>query len=241
MGDNLCHRWQPVSGYLCFLRPNSAYESSLSKSRAQGSLLTQHPPPPYRLGVVTDNLYQTDQNTCQTDDKSDLSVQVKMAGAWGAAGGATSAAVRDALVQTMWASLDALWQPSRYAVYEGCSGLTWQEGPLYAASAACGPSSLAAGTGPSCADACPASVASTPDLVQCERLTWAGRVPSELRVTVYEDGALRADELTVSFAAAANDVGDGGCGLVGVLAEQMAGFIPGVGGLFAAGINYKCN
>lgn len=158
-----------------------------------------------------------------------------MSGAWGAEGGASSSAVRDAIVQTMWSSLEGLWEQSRYAVYEGCYGLTWMEGPLYTASAACGRLSAT-----SCADAC-ASAASTPELVQCDTLTWAGKVPSELRVTVYEDGKLLADELVLSFAATANDISDGGCGLVGVLAEQLAGFIPGVGSLFAAGINFKCN
>lgn len=184
--------------------------------------------------MVTDNSYQTDQNTCQTDDKEDLTVQVTMDGAWGAEGDATSADVRGAIVSTMWSSLESLWNESLYTVYEGCSGTVWQDTPLYTPSAACGPQSAA-----SCAGAC--AGVGTPDLAQCETATAAGRLPSKLKVTVYEGGgALLADELTVTFAATANDVSDGGCGLVGTIAEHLAGFIPGVGSLFSAGISFEC-
>lgn len=188
---------------------------------------------PNRQGVVTDQSYQTDQNTCQTDDKQDLTVRVTMDGAWGQEGSATSADVRDAIVKTVWSSLEELWNQSQYTVYEACSGTTWQDTPLYAATAACGPKSAA-----SCAAACPD--VGTPDLVQCDTATYASKLPSKVKVTVYEDGALRADELTVTFAATANDVSDGGCGLVGTITENLAGFIPGVGSLFAAGIAFEC-
>lgn len=183
---------------------------------------------------MTDTSYQADSNTCQTDDKQDLTVQVTMDGAWGAEGNATSSNVRDAIVQTMWSSIQSLWQESEYTVYEGCSGLNWQEAVDYQSSAACGPSSSV-----SCADAC--SDAGTPDLVQCTTSTSASRLPSTLKVTVYEDETLLADELTLTFAATANDVSDGGCGLVGTLSAQFSSFIPMVGGLFAAGINFECS
>lgn len=157
-----------------------------------------------------------------------------MDGAWGIEGNATAANMRDAIISTMWNSLDALWNQSTYAVYEGCTGTTWQDTPLYTPSAACGPHSAV-----SCADAC--SDEETPDLVQCTSVTYGSTLPSELKVTAYDDGTLLADQLTITFAATANDVSDGGCGLVGTLTEKFAAFIPYVGGLFAAGITYECD
>lgn len=156
-----------------------------------------------------------------------------MDGAWGQEGDATSADVRDAIVKTVWSSLEDLWSQSEYTVYEGCYGTTWQEGPLYTSSAACGPKSAA-----SCAAAC--ADVGTPDLVQCDTATYASKLPSKMKVTVYEDDTLLADELTVTFAATANDISDGGCGLVGTISEHLASFIPGVGSLFSAGIAFEC-
>lgn len=184
--------------------------------------------------MVSDETYQTDQDTCQTDDEEDLTVQVTMDGAWGIAGNATAWEMRDAIVLTMWNALDSLWNESQYAVYEGCYGLTWQETPLYASTAACGPYSTN-----SCKDACPD--ATTPTSVQCDTVTYAGKLPSELKVTAYNDGVLLADELKVTFAATANDISDGGCGLVGTISEKLASFIPYVGGLFAEGISLECS
>lgn len=183
--------------------------------------------------MVSDESYETDQNTCQTDDKKDLTVGVTMDGAWGIAGDATAENMRDAIVVTLWNSIEALWVESQYAVYDGCYGLVWQETPLYAATAACGPISAT-----SCEAAC--SDAGTPKLAQCDTVTYASKLPSKIKVTAYDDGALLADELTVTFAATANDISDGGCGLVGTLSEQLASFVPYVGGLFAEGIAFKC-
>lgn len=187
-----------------------------------------------RQGVVTDNSYGTDQSTCQTDSQKDLTVQVTMDGAWGLVGDATASDIREAIVSTLWSSVEALWAQSQYTVYEDCSGTTWQESVLYSSSAACGPKSAV-----SCEDAC--SDAGTPYLVQCTTATYGSKLPSELRVTVYEDGTLLADDLTVTFAATANDISDGGCGLVGTISEQLSSFIPVVGGLFSAGISFECS
>lgn len=156
-----------------------------------------------------------------------------MDGAWGIVGNATSAAMRDAIIVTMWNSLDALWNQSQYIVYEGCTGTTWMDTPLYTTTAACGPRSAV-----SCADACADEL--TPDLVQCTTLTYGSTLPSELKVTAYNDGSLLADELTITFAATSNDVSSGGCGLVGTLSEKFLSFIPYVGGLFAAGVAFEC-
>lgn len=180
-------------------------------------------------GVVTDDSYYTDKNTCQTDSKSDLTVQVTMDGSWGQRDDISPSDMRTAMVSTMWSSLAAIWHENQYAVYGGCAGLTWQESVAYSSSGACGPKCPV-----SCSAACE-SAASTPDLVQCATAAPASKLPSTLKVTAYEDGALLADELTVSFAATANDVGDGGCGLVGVISAQLASFIPVVGITFQCG------
>lgn len=185
-------------------------------------------------GVVTDNSYQTDQNTCQTDSKSDLTVRVSMDGSWGAETGATQSDMRAAMVSTMWSSIEAIWAQNQYTVYGGCAGLTWQEAVDYSSSAPCGPQSAV-----SCSDAC-SSAASTTYLVQCDTATVASKLPSTLKVTAYESGTLLADELTVTFAATANDISDGGCGIVGTISEQLASFIPVVGGVFSAGIAFQC-
>lgn len=76
---------------------------------------------------------------------------------------------------------------------------------------------------------------------QCATVTNATRMPSSLRLTVYNDTTLLADDLTLTFSASSNDISDGGCGIVGTIAEKLAGFIPYVGGLFAEGIAFKCN
>lgn len=156
-----------------------------------------------------------------------------MDGSWGAETNTTQSDMRTAMVSTMWSALEAIWEENQYTVYEDCSGLTWQESVLYDASAACGPYSTA-----SCADACPD--AQTPTSVQCTSGSSAGKLPSTLKVTTYEDGTLLANELTVTFAATANDISDGGCGIVGVISEKLSSFIPVVGGLFSEGIAFEC-
>lgn len=172
-------------------------------------------------------------NTCQTDDKKDLTVQVTMDGAWGIAGDATAANMRDAIIQTAWNAIVAIFDEYKYTVYEGCAGTTWQDTPVYTSSAACGPKSAV-----TCEAACPD--VGTPALTQCPTSSSGSKLPSTLRVTAYDDGTLLADDLTVTFAATANDISDGGCGIVGTISEQLAGYIPVVGGLFAAGINMEC-
>lgn len=183
--------------------------------------------------MVTDNSYQTDLAACQTDDAKDLTVRVTMDGAWGAQDTVTQSDMRAAMVSTMWSSLEALWQENQFTVYQGCYGLTWQETPLYNASAACGPRSTA-----SCDTACPD--ATNPATVQCETGALAGKLPSTLKVTTFQDGTLLPNELTVTFAATANEVTNGGCGLVGIISAKLASFIPVVGGMFAEGIAFEC-
>lgn len=187
-----------------------------------------------RQGVETDASYGTDRNTCQTDSDSDLTVRVTIHGSWGAEANVTQNDMRNAMVATMWISLEAIWAQNQYTVYADCAGLTWQESVAYASSAACGPRSAA-----SCADAC-SLAASTPHGVQCTTATSASKLPSILTVTAYDGDTLLADELTVTFSSTANDVGDGGCGIVGTISEELASFVPVVGGLFSQGIAFAC-
>lgn len=221
MAEDLCHRRQSVS------TPDVTTDEGHDEEDERR--LTHH----NSQGVVTDDTYQTDKNPCQTDNKKDLSVQVTMDGSWGAAAGVNSADMRGAMVSTLWSSLITLWKQNEYVVYEGCYGTVWQNSPAYSATAACGPKSAT-----SCATAC--SKVGTPKLTQCDTATFGSKVPSKIRVTAYEGDKLLAEELTVTFGATDNDISDGGCGLVGVVAKQLAGFVPGVGSLFAAGIDFKC-
>lgn len=162
-------------------------------------------------------------------------MQVTMDGSWGAepTSNVTASAMREAFVSTVWSSLQAIYAQSQYDVYEGCVGSTWQDSVLYTADAACGPLSSV-----SCEAAC--SDAETPTEVQCDTHLTGSLLPSKLKITAYEDGVLLADELTVTFAATANDVSDGGCGIVGTISEKLASFVPYVGGLFSEGISFEC-
>lgn len=155
-----------------------------------------------------------------------------MDGAWGIVGEATAANMRDAIIQTAWNSVNAIFEENKYTIYEECYGTTWQDGPSYTPDAACGPKSSV-----TCEAAC--ADVSTPATTQCKTSSTGSKLPSSLRVLAYDEGTLLADDLTLTFAATANELG-GGCGIAGKISGQLASFIPVVGGLFATGIDIKC-
>lgn len=186
-----------------------------------------------RKGVVVDKSYQTDQETCNIDGQKDTTVNVKMEGAWGVVGQASAANMRDAIMASMWKTIDTIFKQNQYQVFDGCKGTTWMDGVAPVATAACGPSAAM-----SCANPC--AKVNTPTKAQCDTMTYGSKLPSQIKVTAYNDATLVADDLTVTFTAAANDVSNGGCGVVGVITKELATFIPLVGGLFATGIDLKC-
>ncbi|KAB2573518.1 hypothetical protein DIS24_g11834 [Lasiodiplodia hormozganensis] len=185
--------------------------------------------------VITDKSTGTDNNPCTSKEDSDpdLTVSIKMNGAWGQTPGLEVNQMRDGLVQSMWEVLRNIADRNKYDVFGGCTGFTWQEGTAGDANAACGP---AAAT--SCENACK-DASDIASQVECSIKTTGYKVPSEMRVTAYIDNQLQADDLIISISAAKNPE-TGGCGIQGEIAKAVAGFIPVAGGLFAQGIAIGC-
>ncbi|KAL1616236.1 hypothetical protein SLS54_008529 [Diplodia seriata] len=185
--------------------------------------------------VITDKDIQSDNNPCtaESDSKPDLTVSIKMNGAWGQTPGLQQNQMRDGLIQSMWEVLRNIADRNKYNVYGGCTGFTWQEGTPGNADSPCGPRSAT-----SCEDACKdeSDIASQ---VECTVVTTGYKVPSELRVTAYIDDQLQADDLIISIDAAVNPT-TGGCGIAGEIAKAVSGFIPVAGGLFTQGIAVGC-
>ncbi|KXH53217.1 hypothetical protein CSAL01_11020 [Colletotrichum salicis] len=176
---------------------------------------------------------QTNECTHADDYDPDVTVRVKMNGAWGKTPGLEGNEMRDGLVQSMWEALSRVSDPYGYEVFNGCRGLTWMEGVGYTSDAACGPQSSR-----NCQYPCRKE--NSPGLAQCMNHTWGHKVPSSLRVTAYVDGQLQPDDLIIEFSATANSE-SGGCGWVGSIAGALAGFIPVGGKLFAKGIEIGCS
>jgi hypothetical protein len=186
--------------------------------------------------VMMDRSFSTIDNTCKPAEEPDpdLSVQVKVNGAWGRTPGLEDNQMRDGLVAAMWKALQEVTNPSGYEIFSECRGLTWQEGVAYTADAACG--SLSARK---CDQFC--SKVASPSLVQCMKQSWGHSVPSSMRVTAYIEDRLQPDDLIIEFSSQATPAA-GGCGIVGDIAGALAGYtIPVVGGLFAKGISIGCS
>ncbi|KAJ0165598.1 hypothetical protein CTA2_10655 [Colletotrichum tanaceti] len=176
---------------------------------------------------------QTNECTHASDYDPDLTVRVRINGAWGRTPGLSDNQMRDGLVQSAWEVLNRVADPYGYEVFNGCRGLTWQESVGYTSDAACGPSSSR-----NCEHACRNE--NSPGKAECKNLTWGHKVPSSLRVTAYIDGRLQPDDLIIEFGAQSNTT-PGGCGLVGTIAGALAGFVPVAGDVFAVGIDVGCS
>lgn len=186
--------------------------------------------------VMMDRSFGADTSTCKfaEDNDSDLTVQVKVNGAWGRTPGLQDNEMREALVTSMWEVLQRVADPTGYETFSGCRGLTWQESVSYTSDAACGPQSAR-----NCEEPCRKE--GSPGLAQCMDHSWGHQVPSSLRVTAYIDDVLQADDLIIEFSSAVNPK-DGGCGIIGEIAGALAEYtIPVAGGLFAKGIEIGCS
>jgi hypothetical protein len=185
-------------------------------------------------GAINDDTYSTYSDTCKSEaePQTDLAVRMEMNGAWGANDetNITSYQMRDAIVQTAWAAYQQLAVQKQYDVYTNCSGFTWFESVLYTASAPCGPSSSIA-----CPSACDSG------MLQCMNHSYGLYLPSTLRVSAYLDDELLADSITFTLSSAETAGFDDGCGIVGTISANLASFIPVVGSLFAAGIEFECS
>ncbi|KAK0621083.1 hypothetical protein DIS24_g11468 [Lasiodiplodia hormozganensis] len=183
--------------------------------------------------VMTDRSVESDNNRCkhQLDaDKKDLTVQVKMNGAWGQTPGLQQNQMREALISSMWEVLKAVSDKEGYEMFKTCYSFTWSEGGASKPENACGRS--AARTCDTCGDSA--------GLAECVDHTWGHKVPSSMRVTAYIDNQLQPDDLIIEFASAKNPTSSGGCGWVGEVAGLVSGFIPVAGDLFAKGIELGC-
>lgn len=186
--------------------------------------------------VMMDRSFGTYDNTCKSAEEPDpdLNVQVKVNGAWGRTPGLADNEMREGLVAAMWEALQAVTDPSGYEVFTECRGLTWMESVGYTSEAACGPQSSR-----NCEEPC--SKENSPGLAQCMKQSWGHSVPSSMRVTAYIDDQLQADDLIIEFASAKTPKA-GGCGIIGDIAAELAGYvIPVAGGLFAKGISIGCS
>lgn len=185
-------------------------------------------------GAINDDTYSTYLDTCkaEAEPETDLDVRVEMNGAWGANDetNISTYQMRDAIVQTTWAAYQELAAQNQYDVYTNCAGFTWQESVLYTSSAACGPSSAVA-----CPDSCDS------EMLQCMNYSTGTYLPSTLRVSAYLDDELMADSITFTISSTETEGFDDGCGIVGTIAEKLASFIPVVGSLFSAGIEFECS
>lgn len=185
--------------------------------------------------IMTDRSFGTYDNKCKPAEEPDpdMDVQVKINGAWGRTPGLQQNEMRDGLIAAMWEALQAVTDPNGYEVFYECRGLTWQESVGYTDAAACNPKLPR-----NCAEACDQSA---PGMAQCMKHSWGHSVPSSMRVTAYIDDVLQPDDLIIEFASKAR-AHDGGCGIIGDIAGNLASFvIPVAGDLFAKGIEIGCS
>ncbi|KAK0123650.1 hypothetical protein ONS95_008662 [Cadophora gregata] len=171
---------------------------------------------------------------CNSDhQKPQISTRVILDGQWGAVGRVNGWQMRDALIKSMWRTVEVAGQQQSYPVYNHCSGFTWQESVPGNSGAACGPRArvLCPSNG-RCRGAGP---------LECQGFQWGHKIPSIVRINVYNDnGSLRADAYQARFSSESNSNGGGGCGKAGAIAETLASFIPGVGVYFDKGIKIAC-
>lgn len=184
-------------------------------------------------GAINDNTYYTYSSGCKTvahAGESDLTVRMEMNGAWGANDetGINMYQMRDAIVQTSWAAFNALATAKRYDVYNNCDGLTWFDSVLYTANAACG------GLAP--VKSCPACDS---EMAQCMDHSYGLWLPSTLRVSAYLNDELLPDAITFTLSSTTDSSAEG-CGLLGAISKALASYIPVVGSLFSAGIQFEC-
>ncbi|KAF5698829.1 hypothetical protein FGLOB1_11765 [Fusarium globosum] len=161
-------------------------------------------------------------------DKPKTPVRVQLDGQWGVFGKVSGWQMRDALIQAMWATVQAAGQQNQYPVYTDCSGFTWQESTPNNKNAACGRATTKKVY-------CPCEY-----MVECQKFSWGRKLPSQVRVNVYNrDGSLRADMYQIKIGAQTLR-GESGCGKAGAIAEVLASFVPGLGQYFDKGIKIAC-
>ncbi|KAK0382994.1 hypothetical protein NLU13_8910 [Sarocladium strictum] len=165
---------------------------------------------------------------------ADANVQARfiLDGQWGAVNGVSGWNMRDALIHSMWETARTIGTTgsNAYTVYSDCSGWTWQEGVPNSPSAACGPVARVQ---------CPQNSDCPMHGMECEGSKPGAWLPSIMRINVYNpDGSLRADAYQARISSELT--GSQGCDKLTRIAGAVAGFLPGAGQFFAAGISVQC-
>ncbi|KAL6704400.1 hypothetical protein ACN47E_008252 [Coniothyrium glycines] len=159
-----------------------------------------------------------------------LNTRVILDGQWGAVNGVNGWQMRDALIKSMWRTIEVLGHQQSYPIYTQCSGFAWQEAKPNSRHAACGGQY---------AKSCPRN-RRCPYGLECQRFAWGHRLPSMVRINIYNpNGSLRADSYQARISSE-RSVANTGCGRVGSIIEILTGFIPGVGRYFEKGIKVAC-
>jgi hypothetical protein len=167
-------------------------------------------------------------------DGFNLNVNTHIDGQWGQIPGLGPNDSREALTKSIWAALQEIMKLNERNVFSMCYGFTWQEGKpswCYAGGegGACGCNKNSVQTDCSCPDA---------ENVSCKDKTVGHKVPSSIKANLYQDGALLADSIEITFSA--QDTTAGGCSVAERIAGALAGLVPGAGSIFSAGVTIDC-
>ncbi|CZT49758.1 uncharacterized protein RSE6_10647 [Rhynchosporium secalis] len=170
-------------------------------------------------------------NCNHASQKPQITARVILDGQWGSVGGLNGWRMRDALISSMWRTIQVAGEQHAYPVYNHCTGFSWQEGVPLHKWAACGPVAHV-----KCLEngGCPYGL-------ECQGFKWGHKLPSIVRINVYNHkGALRPDAYQVRISSSSNTNGGGGCGKAGAISEVLASFVPGIGTYFEKGIKILC-
>jgi hypothetical protein len=183
--------------------------------------------------ILTDVPTTAFNGGCNTwADEANLNVRTTINGQWGKVSGLGPHDSREGLVESLWAALKEVSAKNQWDVFNTCYGTTWQEGLpdwAYHGQSACG------GANPTVAKSCPCDIGSA----ACKDHSLGHKVPSLIKANLYQDGTLLPDSIEIAFASA-EVAAKGGCGTLPQVAGALAGFIPGGGDIFAAGIKIAC-
>ncbi|KAF5632692.1 hypothetical protein F52700_6228 [Fusarium sp. NRRL 52700] len=177
--------------------------------------------------ITIDKTYPGEVNRCHADVDDDINVRVYIEGAWGDSGG-TNHNNRDALVQAAWKAVNEISAKDAYDVFTGCCFTDpIQPNCIPPRNYACDQDSCGCQGG---------------QHAVCSTRTTGHQVPSHINAYIYDaNNNLLSDHLQITFTSASTE-DSGGCGLVGQLVTEFAGFaFSGVlGTLFQKGIELGC-
>ncbi|WKT54419.1 hypothetical protein QSH57_005003 [Fusarium oxysporum f. sp. vasinfectum] len=177
--------------------------------------------------VTIDETYPGQLQRCHQSLKTEVNLSVYIEGAWGDTGGVNHNN-RDALIQAAWKAIKEISAKKSYDIFTGCCFTD----PIQ----------------PSCS--VPSKSVCNRDSCGCQRgqhavcskLTPGHLVPSHINAYIYDrNNNPLPDHLQITFSSAPVEE-KGGCGIVGTLASEFAGFaFPGVlGTVFQKGIELGC-